>query len=169
MLNHLNDLTARIGGSNPLVDSWLQARKQLLVSWYNLVGIKPDKESHSCLDDKALDQFCHALVDYLSACHFKIYEQIIGELKSGSPLNAASKLYPQLKNNTQQIMDYYDSYLVNAIDHDNYMELQQALSDIAESLAARFTLEDQLIMLAHQHGLRNQGRGEAANELPRPA
>ena len=35
--------------------------------------------------------------------------------------------------------------LEQSIDDDNCMEFQQALSDIGEALAARFTLEDQLI------------------------
>lgn len=44
-------------------------------------------------------------------------------------------------------MDDYDSSLENAIDHDNFLEFQQALSDIGEALEARFMLEDKLIML----------------------
>ena len=44
-------------------------------------------------------------------------------------------------------MDYYDSTLENAIDHDNYLEFQQALSDLGEALEERFTLEDKLISL----------------------
>ncbi|MFJ5425118.1 Rsd/AlgQ family anti-sigma factor, partial [Enterobacter sp. CER55] len=59
----------------------------------------------------------------------------------------ASKLCPLLEANTQQIMDYYDSTLENAIDHDNYLEFQQALSDLGEALEERFTLEDKLISL----------------------
>ncbi|WP_171995263.1 Rsd/AlgQ family anti-sigma factor, partial [Escherichia coli] len=50
-----------------------------------------------------------------------------------TPLLAATRLYPQLEANTQQMMDYYDTCLENAIDHDNYLEFQQALSDIGES------------------------------------
>ena len=61
------------------------------------------------------------------------------------PSLAATRLYPQLEANTQQMMDYYDTCLENAIDHDNYLEFQQALSDIGESLEARFALEDKLI------------------------
>ncbi|WP_244586271.1 Rsd/AlgQ family anti-sigma factor, partial [Escherichia coli] len=44
-------------------------------------------------------------------------------------------------------MDYYDSSLETAIDHDNYLEFQQVLSDIGEALEARFVLEDKLILL----------------------
>ena len=148
MLNQLENLTARVGGSNKLVDRWLHVRKHLLVAYYNLVGLKPGKESFMRLNEKALDDFCQSLVDYLSSGHFNIYERIIREMEGNPPLLEATRLYPQLEDNTQQIMDYYDSCLENAIDHDNYLEFQQALSDIGEALAARFTLEDKLIALA---------------------
>ena len=127
MLNQLESLTERVRGSNKLVDRWLHVRKHLLVAYYNLVGIKP--------------------VDYLSDGHFNIYERIIREMEGTAPYLAASKLYPLLEANTQQIMDYYDSTLENAIDHDNYLEFQRALSDLGEALEERFTLEDKLISL----------------------
>ena len=115
--------------------------------YYNLVGLKPGKESFMRLNEKALDDFCQSLVDYLSDGHFNIYERIIREMEGTTPYLAASKLYPLLEANTQQIMDYYDSTLENAIDHDNYLEFQQALSDLGEALEERFTLEDKLISL----------------------
>jgi regulator of sigma D len=147
MLNQLQSLTERVRGSNKLVDRWLHVRKHLLVAYYNLVGIKPGKESFMRLNEKALDDFCQSLVDYLSDGHFNIYERIIREMEGTTPYLAASKLYPLLEANTQQIMDYYDSTLENAIDHDNYLEFQQALSDLGEALEERFTLEDKLISL----------------------
>ena len=147
MLNQLESLTERVRGSNKLVDRWLHVRKHLLVAYYNLVGIKPGKESFMRLNEKALDDFCQSLVDYLSDGHFNIYERIIREMEGTTPYLAASKLYPLLEANTRQIMDYYDSTLENAIDHDNYLEFQQALSDLGEALEERFTLEDKLISL----------------------
>ncbi|MBT1871206.1 sigma D regulator [Enterobacter mori] len=147
MLNQLESLTERVRGSNKLVDRWLHVRKHLLVAYYNLVGIKPGKESFMRLNENALDDFCQSLVDYLSDGHFNIYERIIREMEGTTPYLAASKLYPLLEANTQLIMDYYDSTLENAIDHDNYLEFQQALSDLGEALEERFTLEDKLIAL----------------------
>ncbi len=153
MLNQLESLTERVRGSNKLVDRWLHVRKHLLVAYYNLVGIKPGKESFMRLNEKALDDFCQSLVDYLSDGHFNIYERIIREMEGTTPYLAASKLYPLLEANTQQIMDYYDSALENAIDHDNYLEFQQALSDLGEALEERFTLEDKLIALVLDNDL----------------
>lgn len=162
MLNQLENLTERVGGSNELVDRWLQVRKHLLVAYYNPVGLKPGKESFMRLNEKALDDFCQSLVDYLSSGHFSIYERIIGEMEGDTPLLAATRLYPQLEANTQQMMDYYDTCLENAIDHDNYLEFQQALSDIGESLEARFALEDKLIATAVAHNLNNDVRDNIA-------
>lgn len=162
MLNQLENLTERVGGNNKLVDRWLLVRKHLLVAYYNLVGLKPGKESFMRLNEKALDDFCQSLVDYLSSGHFSIYERIIGEMEGDTPLLAATRLYPQLEANTQQMMDYYDTCLENAIDHDNYLEFQQALSDIGESLEARFALEDKLIALAVAHNLSNDVRDNIA-------
>ena len=153
MLNQLESLTERVRGSNKLVDRWLHVRKHLLVAYYNLVGIKPGKESFMRLNEKALDDFCQSLVDYLSDGHFNIYERIIREMEGTTPYLAASKLYPLLEANTQQIMDYYDSALENAIDHDNYLEFQRALSDLGEALEERFTLEDKLIALVLDNDL----------------
>ncbi|MCI2289872.1 sigma D regulator [Enterobacter sp. I4] len=153
MLNQLESLTERVGGSNNLVDRWLHVRKHLLVAYYNLVGLKPGKESFMRLNEKALDDFCQRLVDYLSNGHFNIYERIIREMEGTSPFLAATKLYPPLEANTQQIMEYYDSTLENAIDHDNYLEFQQALSDLGEALEERFTLEDKLIALVLDNNL----------------
>jgi len=165
MLNQLESLTERVGGSNKLVDRWLHVRKQLLVAYYNLVGIKPGKESYMRLNEKALDNFCQSLVDYLSDGHFNIYERIIREMEGTNPYLVATKLYPQLEANTQKIMDYYDSTLENAIDQDNYLELQQALSDLGEALEGRFTLEDKLIALA----LDNNLKASSEDNVARPA
>ena len=167
MLNQLESLTERVGGSNKLVDHWLQARKQLLVSYYNLVGIKPGKGSYMQLNEKALDDFCHSLVEYLSAGHFNIYERISNELEGSSPLLAATQLYPMLEANTVEIMNYYDSSLENAIDDDNCLEFQQALSDIGEALAARFTLEDKLIVLTFDNNIKESANDERG--VARPA
>jgi regulator of sigma D len=165
MLNQLESLTERVGGSNNLVDRWLHDRKHLLVAYYNLVGIKPGKESFMRLNEKALDDFCQSLVDYLSDGHFNIYERIVREMEGTNPYLAASKLFSLLEANTQRIMAYYDSTLENAIDHDNYLEFQQALSDLGEALEERFTLEDKLIVLVLDNDLK------ASNEdnIARPA
>jgi len=147
MLNQLENLTERVGGSNELVDHWLHARKHLLVAYYNMVGIKPNKESHTALDEKALDTFCQSLVDYLSSGHFSIYNRIMSKLEDENPSLDIAQIYSKLEQNTQNIMDLYDSHLENAIDADDWVEFQQVLSMVGEHLESRFSLEDILIAL----------------------
>ncbi|PSH21228.1 anti-RNA polymerase sigma 70 factor [Yersinia pseudotuberculosis] len=150
MLNRLESLTQRVGGSNELIDQWLHARKELLVSYCTVIGIKPQKEKHTPLNAKTLENFCHNLVDYLSSGHFYIYDRIIKEVEGASSPKMAltAKIHPALKNNTQTIMAFHDRYTNIEIDDDSCTEFQQALSDIGEALDARFRLEDQLIQWA---------------------
>ncbi|MDY4336274.1 sigma D regulator [Pectobacterium brasiliense] len=153
MLNQLQSLTEYVGGNNALIDQWLQARKQLLVAYYHLVGIKPNKEALSLLDEEALDNFCQNLVDYLSTGHFHLYEKMLHEAATHSEqvLALSTQLDLALQNNTQQIMTFYDSHLAAAIDHDNCLEFQQALSQVGEALEERFTLEDRMIQLVYDN------------------
>jgi len=93
-------------------------------------------------------------------------------MEGTSPLLAATQIYPLLEANTQEIMDYYDTHLENAIDHDNWLEFQTALSDIGEAMASRFALEDKLIVLAFDNDLKESMGAESANDdtaVARPA
>ncbi|WP_163566503.1 Rsd/AlgQ family anti-sigma factor, partial [Klebsiella pneumoniae] len=56
-------------------------------------------------------------------------------------------IYPKLWANTEQIMAFHDRYTEVDIDQEVCLEFHQALSDIGETLAARFALEDKLILL----------------------
>lgn len=168
MLNQLDVLTARVGGCSELVDFCLLSRRQLLVTYYQMAGIKPNKESPTPLDEKALDAFCQNLVDYLSNGHFTLYERFIQELEGTEFLATAAQIYPSLQENTAQIMQLYDKHFEAAIDHDNNLRFQQALSVVGEALESRFTLEDKFIQLALE---KNAGLPSAANDasLARPA
>lgn len=168
MLTQLDDLTERVGGGNELVDTWLRARRQLLVTYYELIGLKPQKDALTALDEQALDAFCHNLVDYLSTGHFSVYEHIVSEMQGDSPLLVAAQLYPALEANTDRIMQLYDGHLQQAINDDNCTGFQQALSEVGEVLESRFTLEDKLVQLAWEQQL---ARPPVANDshIARPA
>ncbi|MDF1897091.1 sigma D regulator [Rahnella contaminans] len=169
MLNRLERLTQRVGGSNELVDQWLHARKELLVSYCTLVGLKPNKEKHTPLNEKALDNFCHNLVDYLSAGHFHLYQRVIDEVEGAEIKLQAAKIYPALELNTEAIMAFHDSYTENDIDDDNAFAFHYALSDVGEALDARFQLEDQLIILAFDPESRKVLPSANEEHIARPA
>ncbi|MGL9722629.1 sigma D regulator [Sodalis sp. (in: enterobacteria)] len=166
MLNQLENLAKCVAGNNEFIDQWLQARKGLLVAYYHLIGLKPNKEKHTPLDEEALDAFCHQLVDYLSAGHFHVYDRIVPEGETTSAL-----IYSALQENMQQIMALYDNHLESAIDHDNYLAFQEALSGVGEALANRFILEDKLIQQALEYSVQAASALPAANsaDMARPA
>jgi len=153
MLNRLERLTQRVGGSNELVDQWLHA----------------NKEKHTPLNEKALDNFCHNLVDYLSAGHFHLYQRVIDEVEGAEIKLQAAKIYPALELNTEAIMAFHDSYTENDIDDDNAFAFHYALSDVGEALDARFQLEDQLIILAFDPESRKELPSANEEHLARPA
>lgn len=171
MLNRLEHLTLRVGGSNELIDQWLQSRKQLLVAYCALVGIKPNKEKHTPLNEKALENFCHNLVDYLSAGHFHVYDRIV-ELVGGddSPHMAVTKkIYPALHDNTKLIMAFHDRFTDDELNEEECLALHDALSHIGETLAARFALEDNLIQIAYDIWQANTPAADNDDSLARPA
>ncbi|NMP29898.1 sigma D regulator [Rahnella sp. SAP-1] len=171
MLNRLEKLTQRVGGSNELIDKWLRARKDLLVSYCTLVGMKPNKEKHTPLNEKDLDNFCHHLVDYLSAGHFHLYHRIVEEVdgSQGPVAQEAAKIYPALEVNTATIMAFHDSCTESNFDDDNIFAFHYALSDIGEALDARFVLEDKLIALAFDTHILPLAPVADHAELARPA
>ncbi len=82
----------------------------------------------------------------MSAGHFSIYERILHKLEGNGQLARREDL-AATRSQYSTDYGYYDSSLETAIDHDNYLEFQQVLSDIGEALEARFVLEDKLILL----------------------
>lgn len=147
MLNKLDSLTERVGGINSLVDQWLQTRKNLLIAYYHLAGTKPQKGCRAALDEKALDDFCQGLVDYLSAGHFYVYHRMLDTLVDQKRLEESHNIFLALENNTQRIMAIYDSQLEMIIVSDDGYALHNALSTIGEYLASHFLLEDKLLLL----------------------
>ena len=89
-------------------------------------------------------------MDYCSAGHFEIYEQLINEAKEydDGGLDLANKLVPRLDALTTQCVDFNDTY-------DKHCSLEQLgklsedLSAMGENLEERFQLEDQLIERLH--------------------
>jgi regulator of sigma D len=78
MLESCQNAQERWGGVHLLIDRWLQERHEL-VRAYDALGAKPEALGEN---RKPLQEFCGVLVDYVSAGHFEIYEQLTGEAKA---------------------------------------------------------------------------------------
>jgi len=147
MLENCQSAKERWGGVNDIVDQWLVNRQDLLVIYCGLSGIESFDEKNNDHAQK-IRSLCQHLVDYVSAGHFEVYDQLIKEgkeFKDKEALATAAKLYQAIDPSTETILDFNDKYL----ETDDLSTLAKDLSDIGQQLAARFEAEDQMIEVLH--------------------
>jgi regulator of sigma D len=95
-----------------------------------------------------LRSFCQILVDYVSAGHFEVYDQLIKEgreFDDADALQEAGKLYDVVDKTTEKLLDFNDKYL----ETDDLSSLTSDLSLLGEALEVRFSAEDRLISVLH--------------------
>jgi len=91
---------------------------------------------------------CQILVDYVSAGHFEVYEQLLQEgmeFNDGG-IELARSIYPRIEKNTQVCLEFNDG--CEAVS--SVKMLNSSLSELGEALEERFMLEDQLIEVLHE-------------------
>ncbi|MFD1216913.1 MULTISPECIES: sigma D regulator [Microbulbifer] len=147
MLENCKNARERWGGVSEIIDRWLHARQLLLVSFCGLSEKKTfaddDKESET-----SLRELCQKLVDYVSAGHFEIYDQLIQEgqaFKDTEGLQEAKGLYREIDATTDICVDFNDKYL----ETDDLSTLVEDLSELGEALETRFSAEDRMIDTLH--------------------
>jgi len=147
MLENCESAKERWGGVSGIIDRWLQERQDLLVQYCALSENKSFDEK----DDKhtsLVRRMCQIMMDYVSAGHFEIYEQLAREGKEFNDTEAlkeAKKLYRQVESSTDALLDFNDKYQ----ETDDLSSLQKDLSEIGELLATRFEAEDNMIAVLH--------------------
>ena len=95
--------------------------------------------------EKALREFCEALIDYTASAHFQLYRYLSDNReRRSSVLSIADKLYPVIVETTDVILRFNDKY--ESMSFDNSVEfLAVDLSNLGECLADRIQSEDQVI------------------------
>ena len=147
MLENCQSAKERWGGVNEIVDRWLHERQQLLVSYCDLSNTKAFDEENITHQNQ-LKTLCQILVDYVSAGHFEVYDQLIKEGKDFDDkegLKEAAALYQIIDNTTEALLDFNDKYQ----ETDDLTELVGDLSSMGQSLEPRFSAEDQMIEVLH--------------------
>ena len=146
MLENCKSAKERWGGVSEIIDRWLEERQAMLVQYCAL------SEREQNLSDlqrgEKLRSFCQILVDYVSAGHFEVYDQLIKEgreFDDTEALQKASKLYDTIDATTERLLDFNDKYL----ETDDLTTLTTDLSQLGETLETRFTAEDRLISVLH--------------------
>ena len=129
------------------VERGLQERQSLIVEFCALSGVH-ELSQNDAPSNLRLQHFCQLLVDYMSACHFEVYYEVIREAEAFQDGSAhlAKALMPEISKSTQASMDFNDRYTSAEGDLSN---LPTSFSTLAENMAARFALEDKLINNMH--------------------
>lgn len=146
MLENCKTAKERWGGVSEIIDRWLEDRQAMLVQYCALSGL--DQNLSDLQRGDKLRSFCQILVDYVSAGHFEVYDQLIKEgreFDDADALQEASKLYDTIDTTTERLLDFNDKYL----ETDDVSSLSSDLSLLGEALEVRFSTEDRLISVLH--------------------
>jgi len=146
MLENCKSAKERWGGVNEIIDRWLEERQAMLVQYCALSGL--DQDLSDLQRGEKLRSFCQILVDYVSAGHFEVYDQLIKEgreFDDAEALQEAGKLYDTIDTTTERLLDFNDKYL----ETDDLSSISGDLSHLGEALEVRFSAEDRLISVLH--------------------
>lgn len=146
MLENCKTAKERWGGVSEIIDRWLEERQEMLVQYCALSGLSEDLSDVQ--RGEKLRSFCQILVDYVSAGHFEVYDQLIKEgreFDDADALQEAGKLYDVVDKTTEKLLDFNDKYL----ETDDLVALSGDLSQLGEALEIRFSAEDRLIAVLH--------------------
>ena len=147
MLENCQNAKERWGGVSNIIDRWLQERQDMLVQYCDISGIEKGTSSEAIRGEK-LRTLCQILVDYVSAGHFEIYDQLIKEgreFDDEEALHEAGKLFTIVDGTTEKLLDFNDKYL----ETDDLSSLEADLSNLGETLEIRFSAEDRMISVLH--------------------
>lgn len=151
MLTQLEQTQQKYGGSNTVIDNWLAERQELLVRYCKLAGLPPfEKEAKTLPEPLPVNRFCQILIDYLSAGHFEVYDDIVKECEKHGPESAAlaQKIYPEISSTTDVLVNFNDKY-ANLTENTDITGFDTDLSVVGQLLEERLELEDELIHTLH--------------------
>ncbi|WP_434144292.1 sigma D regulator [Photobacterium leiognathi] len=150
MLSKFEQVKKEWGGHNDVIDQWLMMRQQLLIDYCKLAGLSPTEaaKNRQLPTASQLTLFNEALVDYISAGHFKIYDSVMERWhQTGySPTEEISALYAKITLTTDPLLNFHDRYH-SIKDDDLLTHFDDDLSNVGELMEMRFGLEDKLIEL----------------------
>ncbi|WLQ13653.1 sigma D regulator [Hahella aquimaris] len=149
MLENCQNAKERWGGVSEIIDRWLKERQDLIVRYCDLVGKSKFDDVESAV--KNFKTFCQVLLDYVSAGHFEVYEQLIEEARefNDGGMELVKELFPKIQATTEAALDYNDRFDKTPEELSELNALLPELSKLGERLEERFELEDMLIEKLH--------------------
>ncbi|MBU1296409.1 MAG: sigma D regulator [Gammaproteobacteria bacterium] len=149
MLEGCKTAQERWGGVHIIIDRWLGQRRQLLEMGIYL----RERGEFTPTDTPKIQSFCEQLVDYVSAGHFTVYEQLALEAKEFHDDGAVillRELLPLIDSTTEVAIEFNDKYDTKEHCNAQLEALPFSLQALAVVMAERFQYEDQLIKELHE-------------------
>lgn len=149
MLNQCESAKARWGGVHIVIDKWLKNRQDMIVRYCDLARRGPFESVEDAV--KHFRVFCQVLVDYVSAGHFEVYDQLVEGAKeyNDGGVELAKKIYPRIQATTEAALDFNDRFDKTPEELDELNQLVPGLAELGVRLEERFILEDTLIEKLH--------------------
>ena len=132
--------------SHRAIQKLVDHRTQMLSLYGELAAHRPYTGSeNSEYISNLVQRFCQALIDYTADAHFRLYRFVDNNKERRATVsNIAEKVYPQIEESTQMILDFNDKYDTDDSDKD-LSRLEADLSVLGEKLADRIEQEDMLV------------------------
>ncbi len=134
-----------IDNKSEAVSNWLAERSQVIVMYCRLSGFRNQTKLP---ENEQINGFCDVLIDYVSAGHFEVYQQIANDCEINGPtsIQLLNRLYPDISKTTDVVVDFNEKYSkMMANDSEMMSRFDQDLSILGEAIAKRVDLEDDLI------------------------
>lgn len=129
--------------SRSVVKSLINSRTETLAQYKDVMSYQPFEMNDTL--QEVLEDFCESMVDYSAKAHFNLYNYLEeNKERRQSVLKIADSVYPELVDNTQQILDFHDKYNSDVASMD-CGSLETCLNSVGELLADRINLEDDVI------------------------
>lgn len=138
------------GTVDKLIRHWLKERQELIVLYCKVDGLKEltPKETPIAVKVQAL---CQVLIDYVSAGHFEIYNELMKEAEEFNEdyRDLVARLFPQIEKSTELALEFNDRYATVEQCEKSLQTLARDLNALGMVMVERFELEDQLIESLH--------------------
>ncbi|MBR7887670.1 sigma D regulator [Marinomonas sp. A79] len=149
MLEGCKTAQERWGGVHEIIDRWLEQRRQLVEMWVYL----RDRGEFTPTDTPKIQNLCEMMIDYVSAGHFTVYEQLAREAKEfhdDGAVTLLGQLLPLIEESTQVVIEFNDKYDTKAHCNAQLEALPFSLQAMTVMMMERFQYEDQLIRELHE-------------------
>jgi regulator of sigma D len=147
-----------------LVQRWLQERQSLIVL---MMSLSDEQQRQQGSLPERVQAFCEILMDYVSAGHFEVYDELLAEaeLRNGGQPASGQELLSRLQPTTDAVIRFNDIY-EDAHDETALARLSRELSLLGPEMESRFETEDRMIALLHDSAGRTTALGDTRLAQP---